>query len=185
MNKKIFAITLAALMALALTACGGSSEQPAEESSEAASESMGLANPWTEAETAEAAAEGAGVGSFQLPENGTETSGGRVDWEGFQYMEGLAEADGWIGTAELTVRKGLVRDFEDPSGDYTEYRYTWEQGVGGMEVLCSGNVENMAAKVIWVSGDCSYSINVLGQGDLSDNYGLNPKTVEELVSAIQ
>ena len=183
--KKILALTLAALMALALTACGGSSEQAAEESSEAASENMGVANPWTEAETAEAAAEGAGVGSFQLPENGTETSGGQIDWEGFQYMEGLAEADGWIGTAELTVRKGLAQDFEDPSGDYTEYRHTWEQDAGGLTVLCSGNVEGMATKVIWLSDDCSYSINVLGQGDLNDNYGLSPETVEELVSAIK
>ena len=183
--KKILAITLAALMALALTACGaGSSEQaPAEEASEESSEFAGMPNPWTEVETPEEAAEGAGVGSFQVPEDGTETSAGTVDWAVFQYMEGIAEADGWLGTAELTVRKGLQQDYEDVSGDYTEYKYEWSQEVDGQEVQCGGNEEGRAMKVTWLSDSCSYSIGIRGQGDLYDTYGVDADAVAALVSA--
>ncbi|MBR2570893.1 MAG: hypothetical protein IKE30_02000, partial [Clostridia bacterium] len=92
---------------------------------ESGAESVGMANPWTEVKTAEEAADGAGVGYFTVPEENTETTGGPVNWYGFQYMKGIAEADGAIGAAELTVRKGLKQDTEDVSGDCTEYALEW------------------------------------------------------------
>ncbi len=155
-------------------------EEEAEEEAEA-----GMANPWSDAETAEEAAEGAGVGYFLVPENGTEVIGGRIDWFGFRYMDRLAEADGAVGAAELTVRKGLKQDSEDVSGDYTEYAYTWTQEADGWEVTCYGNEEGRMMKAVWLSDNFSYSVMVRGQGDFYTIYGLGAEDVIALVTAIQ
>jgi hypothetical protein len=146
---------------------------------------IGMANPWSDAETAEEAADGAGVGYFLVPENGTEAVGGRIDWFGFRYMDRLAEADGAVGAAELTVRKGLKQDSEDVSGDYTEYAYTWTQEADGWEVTCYGNEEGRMMKAVWLSDNFSYSVTVRGQGDLYTVYGLGADDVVALVTAIQ
>ena len=152
---------------------------------ESDAESVGIANPWTEVKTAEEAADGAGVGYFTVPEENTETTRGPVNWYGFQYMEGIAEADGAIGAAELTVRKGLKQDTEDVSGDYTEYALEWTVESDGWQVTCCGNEENKAMKAIWLSDNFSYSILVRGQGDLCDTYGLDEAAIDTLVTMIQ
>lgn len=146
---------------------------------------ISAANPWVEVETADEAAEGAGVGYFMVPEEGLETTGGSVRWSGFQYMLGLAEADGSIGTADLTVRKGLKQDSQDVSGDYTEYAYAWTEEIDGWEVSCFGNEEGKAMKAIWLSDNFSYSIMIRGQGDSCDTYGVDGEAVSALVAGIQ
>ena len=148
-------------------------------------EAIGLANPWTEVETPDEAAEGAGVGYFMVPEENMETPVGPVNWYGFRYMEGVAEADGAIGVAELTVRKGLKQDTEDVSGDYTEYALAWTIEADGWQVDCFGNEEGKAMKAIWLSDNFSYSIMVRGQGDVYDTYGLDEAIIDTLVTAIQ
>lgn len=178
--KRIIAIMAAAVLLLSLAACGSGKTESA-----ASAQTAGMANPWSEAGSADEAAQGAGVGSFQLPENGTETSGGQVDFTYYQYMEGLAEADGAIGAAELTVRKGLKKDGEDVSGDYTEYAFQWTQEAGGLQISCSGNEDGKTMKAIWTSGDNSYCFLVRGQGDLYETYGIDADAVEALVTAIQ
>ena len=179
--KKIMILALALLMLLSLTACGSkNTEEPA-----AGGESVGLPNPWTEAASAEEAAKGAGVGEFVLPENATETTGGRVDWMSFRYMKDLAQADGGIGSAELTARKGVKHsEAEDVSGDYTSYKYGWSQEVDGTTVNCYGNEEGHMMKALWESGDFAYSLVVRGQGDIHDTYGIDALAVEALVRAI-
>ena len=146
---------------------------------------IGMPNPWADAATAEEAAEGAGVGYFLVPEGGTEIVGGRIDFGAFRYMNGLAEADGWVGAAELTVRKGLKQDSADVSGDYTDYAYTWTVEADGWEVTCFGNEEGRMMKAIWLSDNFSYSITVRGQGDYYLSYGLGAEDVVALVTAIQ
>lgn len=148
-------------------------------------DNWGMVNPWSVVDTADEAAEGAGVGYFMVPEDGTETTGGSVNWYGFECMEGLAEANGSIGTADLTVRKGLKQDSEDVSGDYTEYAFSWTQETDDWEVSCFGNEEGKAMKIIWLSDNFSYSIMVRGQGDLYDTYGIDEEAVSALVAAIQ
>ena len=59
---------------------------PAEDDPEA----VGMANPWTDVETPDEAAEGAGVGYFMVPEENTETAAGPVNWYCFRYIEGIA-----------------------------------------------------------------------------------------------
>ncbi len=183
--KKLIALALAAVLLLALAACGNTD---AEKKNEEAGESepfAGMANPWSEAADAAAAAEGAGVGYFEVPEDGAQTDGGPLNWYVFRCMKGIAEADGAIGAAELTVRKGLKQDGEDVSGDYTEYKYEWIQDVGGTSVECCGNEEGRTMRALWTSDNFSYCILVRGQGDVFDTYGLDAETIATLVGAIQ
>ena len=155
-------------------------------------DSISMPNPWTEADSAQAAAEGAGVGYFKLPEAGTETDGGPVGWDNCRYMDLLAEANGYVGAAELTVRKGVNRpdhdvgyDTADVSGDYTAYAHEWTLEVTGWQVRCFGNEEGRTMKAIWSSDNFSYCILVRGQGDIRDIYGLGSRDIEALVGAIE
>ena len=182
--KKLILIVLAAALLLSLTACGGGSAKQ-QEAEKPAENSAGMANPWSDVETPEAAAEGAGVGYFQVPEGGTELTGGRVDWAVFRCMNHLAEAIGYVGAAELRVRKGLKQESEDVSGDYGEYAFEWTQEADGWPVKCFGNEEGKMMKAIWLSDNFSYSITVRGQGDIQDVYGLGAEDVVALVTAIQ
>lgn len=155
-------------------------------------EEVGIANPWTDAETSEAAAEGAGVGYFNVPEENATTSVGPINWYGFQYMDMLAEADGAVGVAELTVRKGVKKpaepvsyDTSDVSGDYTAYKYEWEMEVGDWQVTCFGNEDGKTMKAIWTSDNFSYAIMVRGQGDESETFGLGAEDTAAIVEAVE
>lgn len=184
-------IVIAAAMALALCGCGAKgSEQAAtqatEETTEATTETKTeIANPWSAATTADEAGQSAGVGYFVVPEDGTQSTIGPINWSGFQYMEGVAQADGFIGVAGLTVRKGLKQDTSDVSGDYNKYAYSWTQQVDFWEVQCFGNEEGKAMKAIWLSDNFSYSILVRGQGDLVDTFGIGEEDVTALVNGVQ
>ena len=165
-----------------------SAEEPQAASTEAQEAAEGeaqIANPWQEAQTAQEAGENAGVGYFKVPEDGTETGIGPLNWYGFQYMENLAEADGAIGAADLTVRKGLKQESEDVSGDYTAYAYEWNQTAGDWNVHCFGNEEGSTMKAVWLSDNFSYSFIVRGQGDLYDTFGLEAADVELIVSSTE
>ena len=153
--------------------------------------SISMPNPWTEADSAEAAADGAGVGYFKLPEAGAEVVGGPIGWDNYRYTDLLAEANGYVGAAELTVRKGVNRpdhevsyDTSDVSGDYTAYAYDWTIEAGGWQIRCFGNEEGRAMKAIWSSDNFSYCILVRGQGDLRDTYGLGSDDIASLADAI-
>lgn len=192
--KKTIAIAAALTMALTMTACASNSQGDAKTDAGETGEATSLANPWTSAETAQEAAEGAGVGYFEVPADDTQSSIGPINWNGYQYMEYLAEAHGAIGAAELTVRKGInaekapegiAYDGNDVSGDLTEYAYTWEMDVDDWKVTCFGNEDGQMMKAIWKSDNFSYSIMVRGQGDLYDTFGLGAEDTAVLVRAIQ
>lgn len=190
MRNKLLTIILAASMATGISAC---SRETADTEAQTQTETLieattdeteapiGMPNPWTEASTMDEAAEGAGVGSLIFTEDGTSTPAGTLVWYGYRYTNGIAEVNGAIGAAELTVRKGLS-SIGDISGDYNAYDYTWELAVDGITVNCSGNIEGQAMLMTWTRGDYSYSIMVRGQGDLYDTYGLQSDTIEPLVS---
>ena len=152
----------------------------------------GIGNPWTDVDTAQAAADGAGVGYFEVPEDGTEVKNGPINWYGFRYMVMLAEADGAVGPAEMTVRKGVKNpadtvayDTSDVSGDYNEYEYEWDIEVDGRQVKCFGNEEGKTMKAIWSSDNFSYAIMVRGQGDTQDSFGLGEADTTAIVQAVQ
>ena len=200
MKKKIAIILTTAIM-LGMTACASTPEQtdvnesaPAETSAvtqeataetTAADPGTGMPNPWTEVDTATAAAEGAGVSFFVVPSEGTDTDAGPVHWDLFQYMDGIAEAQGSLGTASLTIRKGAGTDNEDISGDYNDYAYEWQLEADGWLVNCRGNEDGQAMLITWVTDNNAYCIIIRGQGDLYDTYGIDEYMVDTLVSGIQ
>ncbi len=179
--KRIVLIALTAALLLALAACGNAAQEQEKNN-------MGytnMANPWTDVDSAEAAAEGAGVGYFMVPEKDIRLSISPMDITAYRCMKGVAQANGYIGAAEMTIRKGLKQDYEDVSGDYNAYKLSWTQELDGVQVQCFGNVEDQAIKTIWVTDNFSYSLNVRGQGDTRDTFGLNAADVAALVAGIQ
>lgn len=148
-------------------------------------EDVGIANPWSDVASADEAADGAGVGYFQVPADGTEVDGSSLSWNAYRFMEHVAEAQGALGTAELTVRKGLNQDTEDVSGDYTEYAKSWDIEADGWTVHCFGNEEGQASKAIWISDNFSYGIVAREQTDPTVAYPLSEEAVRTLVSQIQ
>lgn len=172
------------------SASAESSAAAAEESSEAASSSeesgqTGLANPWSDVDSAAAAAEGAGIDGFDVPE-GVTISLGDVTFSSYRCMDGLAEAISEFPAVEMTIRKGLssVAENGDISGDYNQYANTWTQNIKGLEVTCFGNREGDATKTIWSVDDTCYSIFVQGLGG-DEDYGLSADDLNSLINALQ
>lgn len=148
--------------------------------------SMGMANPWSVADNADDAAAGADVGYFMVPEHMSKYGDSVVYLEDFSYMEHLAEARGSIGSAELTIRKGLKQESDNVSGDYNTYAHSWSiESKDGFVINCFGNEEGKTMKAIWQSDNFSYSLNVQGQGDESDTYGLSDDIMKLIVEDIQ
>ena len=148
-------------------------------------ETTGMANPWSEADTAEAASEGAGIETFDMAE-GMTISLGELNVEKYRYMDGLVEAGVPAAAVEMFIRKGKAEVAEDGdiSGDYNEYANTWEQNIKGLTVKCFGNREGEATKTIWQSGDYCYAILAYGAGG-DDDYGLSADDLNTIINGIQ
>ena len=139
---------------------------------------------WNEAATAEEAAKGAGLDTFEYGE-GTTISLGEVKAEKLRYMEGVARADIPIAAVEMWVCKGLASiDEGDVSFDDEEYKHEWEQNVKGLVVKCFGNRKGEATKTIWTTDDYAYAIVAHGAGG-DDDYGLSADDVSSLINSIQ
>ena len=150
-------------------------------------EMTGMPNPWSDVDTAEEAAEGAGLDSFMVPE-GAEISLGEVKVEQYRCMDGIAEARIPIAAVDMTIRKGRADRADvakgDISGDYGEYKYEWTQNIKGLEVKCFGNREGEATKTIWQVDDTCYSITAFGAGG-DDDFGLSADDLNSLINGIQ
>ena len=148
---------------------------------------VGMPNPWSDVNSAEEAAQGAGLEFFEPPE-GVVISLGEVGVEQYRCMKGLAEAVVEFPAVEMTIRKGNDKSLEmadgDISGDYGEYANTWTQNIKGLEVTCYGNREGEATKTIWTVDDIDYSICVQGLGG-DEDYGLSPDDLNSLINAFQ
>ena len=149
-------------------------------------EEVGMANPWSDVDSAEAAAQGAGLDLFDVPDGEAVISLGDVNVSQYRCMDGIAEAVVDFPAVQMTIRKGnasLAAD-GDISGDYNEYTYSWTQNIKGLEVTCFGNREGEATKTIWQIEDTCYSITAYGLGGDTD-YGLSPDDLNSLINGIQ
>jgi len=165
------------------TEAATASAAEAESTAAAAEENTGLANPWSDVESAEEAAKGAGIDSFVIAEDpGLDL--GQLFERTYRCMDGIAEARLEFPASALTVRKGTNAEEGDISGDYTEYANTWTQDVNGIEVTCFGNREGDAAKSIWSVDNMYFSIVAEGLGGDQD-FGLNAERLTAMVSSIQ
>lgn len=146
----------------------------------------GVGNPWHDVDTAEEAAEGAGVDIFDVPD-GDEISLGKLDVEQYRYMEGIAEARIPVAAVEMTIRKGLSSACVEPgdiSGDYGDYEYYWTQNIKGLVVNCYGNREGEATKTLWTVDDYCYSVFAQGAGG-DDDFGLNADDLSSIINSMQ
>lgn len=184
MKKRLSILLIVVLSTFALVACGSQQqEEPAEGSS-------GVANPWSEASSAEEAAEGAGLDMFSV--EGGEISLGKLEVSEYRYMDGIAEARIEFPASEITIRKGRpdmatkennVAD-GDISGDYGEYKYSWTQNIKGLEVNCFGNREGEATKTIWALEDSCWSIVAAGLGG-DEDFGLSADDLNSIINGMQ
>ena len=150
-------------------------------------EEVGMINPWSDVDSAEAAAEGAGLDLFMVPDGMAEISLGEVKVDQYRCMKGMAEAKIEFPAVSMTIRKGDKSGEMaegDISGDYGEYKYDWTQNIKGLEVKCFGNREGDATKTIWSVDDMDYSITVQGLGG-DEDYGLSPDDLNSLINGIQ
>ena len=188
-RSKILSMLMMLMLMLSLAACGGgnSAEEPAEEPAAEEEQEVGMPNPWSDVESAEAAAEGAGIDGFE-PAEGTVISLGEVKVEQYRCMDGMAEARIPIAAVDMIIRKGrpdtAPEGDGDISGDYGEYKNEWTQNIKGLEVKCYGNREGEATKTIWTSGDYAYCILAYGAGGDTD-YGLSADDLASLINSIQ
>lgn len=147
----------------------------------------GMINPWSDVDSAEAAAEGAGLDTFRVPDGEAVISLGDVNVDQYRCMKGMAEAKIEFPAVSMTIRKGDKTGEMaegDISGDYGEYKYDWTQNIKGLEVKCFGNREGESTKTIWSVEDMDYSITVQGLGGDTD-YGLSPDDINSLINGIQ
>ena len=178
--RKLMIVACAAVLALALAGCtssnsgssaassastsASSSETASSESAaSSASSSVGLANPWSDVDSAEAAAEGAGVGSFEVADNLGLADKTLFD-PAYRYMDGIAEVQLQDGAFDVTVRKSLTMGGMDLSGDYTDYPEFWVTDVDGVEVSCHGFEPGKATAFEWCANDANYSVMFRGLG---------------------
>ena len=200
MRKRLLVAMMCGVFAccLALAGCGGGgSDEPApeEESGTAVEEPAapeeepmaGMPNPWSDVATAEEAAAGAGIDSFNVITEGQIQGMDMVSAPVFRCMEGIAEVDYEFGASSICVRKGLASAAEvepgDISGVYGDYPEYWTIDVDGVTVNCLGNVAGQAIKVVWTNGDYAYSIYTQGLGG-DEDFGLDSEAVMGIASTL-
>ena len=179
--NRIAISALAAVLVLVLAGCTGGGEAPSSSEAEGGGESSamaGMANPWSEVSSAQEAADGAGLDSFNVEDEYT-VRDLTFFQPTFSCMEGIAQADYMGGASRLVVRKGTGMGEEELSGDYNEYGSTWAETVGDAEVTCRGFEPEIANQVTWTLGDNVYS--VLCQGEGGENFGIPADEVADIV----
>ncbi|MBQ1407597.1 MAG: hypothetical protein IIY88_05640 [Eubacterium sp.] len=147
------------------------------------SSGMNMPNPWTDVNSTDEAAEGAGLDMFRVPEEATISLGDLIP-TAYRYMDGLAEVQIAFPAVDMTIRKGKEELGDDVSGDFNEYKYEWTQNIKGLEVTCFGNREGDATKTIYHMNGYSYSITAYGRGG-DDDYGISPDDINSIVNGMQ
>lgn len=198
--KKFLVVACAALFALALAGCASSSSSSAsasaasgsgsasasatsssEASASSSAESVGIANPWSDVDSAEAAAQGAGVGTFELGENLGMADKTLFD-PTYRYMDDVAEATLQGGAFDVTVRKSMHQSGQMLSGDYNNYPEFWTTTIDGIEVSCHGYEAGVATAFEW-SADANYSVIFQGLG--GENMGVDETEIAAIIQNVK
>ena len=192
--KKLMALVLTLALVFTLCACGQSTaatetetetaeeetaaqdaevveEESADNTAEEEEADAQIANPWTEAESVEAAEETLGYG-IEVPETVAEAEQTAV--RVMNSEDGSTMLEIVYGENETVIRKAPGAD--DISGDYNTYDSTEEVTVGELTVTEKGDGENVFS-AIWTNGDYAYSFY--------STVGISADALAELVAAIQ
>ena len=160
-----------------------SSEAASEEA--ASSEAAEIANPWSDAASAEEAAKGAGLDAFPLPEGAVADLGEPIAII-YSYMDGMAQARYEFPASAVTVRTAKIAegDLFDISGDYNTYANEWTEYIDNIPIACAGNREGDSTKTYWGDGDIAHSLVAEGLGG-DENFGLNVERLTAFVEAME
>ena len=121
----------------------------------------GMANPWSDVDSAEAAAEGAGLDTFMVPDGEAEISLGEVKVTQYRCMKGMAEAVVEFPAVEMTIRKGDKSGEMaegDISGDYNEYEKCEQTEQNGAVISVSYNSGDNACRTLVSDQGYSWSL---------------------------
>ena len=198
--KKLLVVACAAMFALALAGCAssGSSSASASATSSSVSSSTSaasssvvsdsgssgsttLANPWSDVDSAEAAAKGAGVGSFELGDNLGMADVTLFD-PTYRYMDDVAEATLQGGAFDVTVRKSMHESGQTLSGDYNNYPEFWTTTVDGIIVTCHGYEAGVASAFEWCN-EGNYSVLFRGLG--GENMGVYEAGIAAIIQNVK
>lgn len=170
--KKI--LPVAAALVLALAGCSSSSkteEAPApepevieEEVVEEEEDDQGYIIDWTDVDTAEEAASGAGFDKFGVVDKITI---GDTEYKDprFSYAGGVAQAMYEAPATAIFIRKG-VGTYSVPLSDsqLDTFAARWFKVYEGTEVTCYGPAQGAVAVATWTDGVKSYGMTFMGLG---------------------
>jgi len=161
----------------------GASGEAASAEAESSSAAQ-MANPWSDAASAEEAAKGAGIDSFALPE-GDIADLGEPFAITYRYMDGMAEARYEFPASAVTVRTAKIAegDLYDISGDYNTYAHEWTENIANTPIACAGNREGDSTKTYWGEDNVAHSIVAEGLGG-DEDFGLNTERLTVFVEAM-
>ena len=145
-----------------------------------------MANPWSDAASAEEAARGAGLDAFPLPTAEIADLGKPFDVT-YRYMDGMAEARFEFPASAVTARtaKSDGSESSDISGDYTKYAHEWTEYIDNVPIACAGNREGDSTKTYWRTDDgLAHSLVAEGLGGDMD-FGLNTERLTVFVEAME
>lgn len=161
-----------------------SSASGATAGASSSSESTSIANPWSDAASAEEAAKGAGLDAFPLPEGEIADLGAPLEIT-YSYMDGMAQARYEFPASAVVVRTAKIApgDSFDISGDYNTYANEWTEVIGDVSVACAGNREGESTKTYWGEDTIAHSLSAEGLGGDMD-FGLNVDRLTVFVEAM-
>ena len=164
-----------------VASAGAEAESAAAEASNEATE---MANPWSDAASAEEAAKGAGLESFGLPEGAIADLGEPIAVT-YRYMDGMAEARYEFPASAVTARTAALEEGElfDISGDYNTYANEWTEYVNNIPVACAGNREGESTKTYWGEDKIAHSLVAEGLGG-DEDFGLTAERLAPFVEAM-
>ena len=159
MKKKLVVCILCGMMAMSALTCGIGSVFAAESPETpviSAQEGEQIPNPWKEYTSVKDAENAVGF-SVKLPKK---IRGYTKDM--IQAVDGLVlQVFYKSGDKEILIRKALVSQGKDISGDYNVYTDVYQVKAFGEEVTLKGN-DGRVDLALWTLGEYSYSVSVQG-----------------------
>lgn len=143
-----------------------------------------MANPWSMADSADAAAQGAGMDGFGVP--GALSVGG-VDYANptYFYMDGMAQVTYMSDSGYAVLRKSnQYEGVQDLAGLYYDFSEAWTQNYKGLEIECHGQAPNEAQVAMWSFAGNHYALSI-SSDDSSELLPMTSDDISGIVSGIQ
>ena len=138
---------------------------------------------WADATTADAAAKGAGLATFGVPEA---LAIGDLEFTPprFAYAGGVAQATYETPATMFVVRKGTsTHKAPLTDRDTASFAQTWNQTIDGLNVTLYGPEQDQATVATWEDGGQSYGLTFQGLG--GEEMTMDADTLASLVSDLK